>query len=133
MANQTPHGNRDRDRAHARNFFAGADAIVDNHTFFEWAEGSRRILHAAALELGIVASELDAKLRTVNNGVVLLPGLTARARARQVAKPVQQAGNALLVASQYIITSTNRFEAAFMPELESAGSRRPHSSFVIKG
>lgn len=115
-----------------RSFFTGADAITDNHAFFEWAENARRVLHAAALELGITASELEAKLRRVNNGIVLVPGISAVARARQVARPIGNAAESLLIASKYIITATNRFEAAFLPELEAAGYRRNPQTFTFK-
>lgn len=114
-----------------RTFFSGADALTDNHALVEWCENTRRILHAAALELGITASELDARLRRVS-GTVVVGGLSARARARQVAKPIQQASESLVIASQYIITANNKFLAAFLPELEQAGyagSRKPDFKF----
>lgn len=105
-----------------RNLFAGADALTDNVALMEWFETARRVLHAAALELGITASELDARLRNVNRHAVI-GGLTGRARARQVVKPIQHAGEALIVASQYLITGATRFEAVYLPELEAVGHR----------
>lgn len=114
-----------------RTFFSGADALTDNHALVEWCENTRRILHAAALELGITASELDARLRRVS-GSVVVGGLSARARARQVARPIQQASEALVVASQYIITANNRFLSAFLPELEQAGYRHAKPEFKFR-
>ncbi|WFE62884.1 MULTISPECIES: hypothetical protein [Micromonospora] len=116
-----------------RTLFSGADSLTDNHALIEWCESTRRILHAAALELGITASELDARLRRVGGGAVVVGGLTARARARQVAKPIQQASEALVIASQYVITANNRFVTAYMPELEQVGyrgTRRPDFKFT---
>jgi|SRR5690606_1376062 len=113
-----------------RNFFTGADAITDNHALLEWVESSRRILHAAALELGITGSELEARLRSVSHGPV--GGLSGRARARQVARPIQQAGEALVIASQYMVTAGNRFLAAYLPELEQAGYRERKPEFRFK-
>jgi hypothetical protein len=115
---------------HQRSIFTGADSLTDNVALIEWTESTRRILHAAALELGITASELEARLRRVGGGLAV-GGLTSRARARQVARPIQQASEALVVASQYVITANNRFQAAFMPELEQAGfqARKPDFKF----
>jgi len=113
-----------------RSFFAAADSLTDNVALLEWCERSRRILHAGALELGICASELDARLRSVSRGPV--GGLSGRARARQVARPIQQASEALVIASRYVITASTRFQAVYMPELEAAGfrrSRRPDFKF----
>ncbi|MBB4958972.1 hypothetical protein [Micromonospora polyrhachis] len=115
----------------SKSFFVGADALTDNLALIEWCENSRRILHAGALELGICASELDAKLRTVSGGLSV-GGLSGRRRANQVSRPIGQASEALVVASQYIITASNRFVAAFDPELSAAGyrgARKPDFKF----
>jgi|GEM_PF-6361722 hypothetical protein len=103
-----------------RGIFTGADALTDNVALMEWFNGSRRVLHAAALELGVTASELEARLRAVSGGLSV-GGLTGRARARQVTKPITHAAEALVVASQYIVTASSRFEAVYMPELEAVG------------
>lgn len=108
------------DRPKNRSPFTMSDALTDNLALIEWCEQSRRVLHAGALELGISASELEAKLRRVSGGV-LIAGMSARYRAHQVSKPIQQAAEALVVASRYIITANNRFQAAYSPELEAAG------------
>lgn len=105
--------------------------LNDNVALLEWAEQSRRLLHMGSLELGITAAELDARLRKVNPTLVVA-GLDARYRARQVTKPVAQAAEALTLASRYIITATNRFEAVFMPELEQAGYRAKPAEFKFK-
>lgn len=117
-----------------RTGFAMADGITDNIELIEWVERSRRLLHAGALELGITASELEAKLRRASRGLVVA-GMSARYRAHQVAKPVQQASESLVIASQYIITAGNRFEAAFGFELEQVGAkgRRAGGEFRFKG
>lgn len=115
-----------------RTFFSGADALTDNHALVEWAENTRRILHAAALELGITASELEARLRRVGGGNVVVGGMSARLRARQVTRPLQQASESLVIASQYVITANNRFLAAFLPELEQAGYRNTKPDFNFK-
>lgn len=114
-----------------RSFFASADALTDNHALLEWCETSRRILHAGALELGICASELEARLRGVSRGPV--GGLSGRARARQVARPIQQASEALVIASRYVITANNRFQAVYMPELEQVGYCGRKPEFKFKG
>lgn len=114
-----------------RSFFAGADSLTDNYALLEWCETSRRLLHAGALELGICASELEARLKSVKTSGVT-GGMSARARARQVARPIQQGSEALVIASQYIITASNRFMAAYMPELEQVGfqgARKPEFRF----
>ncbi|WP_432050330.1 hypothetical protein [Verrucosispora sp. NA02020] len=115
---------------HARNFFAGADSLTDNVALLEWCETSRRILHAGALELGIVASELDARLRAIRSGP--MGGMSGRARARQVARPIQQASEALVIGGRYIVTAATRFQAVYMPELEQAGHRPKRSDFKFK-
>lgn len=115
---------------HARTFFTAADGITDNIVLLEWCEQSRRVLHAGALELGICASELEARLRNASRGPV--GGLSARARSRQVAKPIQQASEALVIASRYIITASTRFQAVFMPELEQVGHRPRRDQFRFK-
>lgn len=111
-----------------RGIFAGVDALTDNVALAHWFNETRRVLHAAALELGVTASELDARLRAVSGGIVV-GGLTARARARQVAKPITYAADALVVASQYIVTASTRFEAVYLPELEAVGHRPRKSEF----
>lgn len=116
-----------------RTGFAMADGITDNIELMEWVERSRRLLHAGALELGITASELEAKLRRASKGLVIA-GMSARYRAHQVAKPVQQASEALVIASQFIITAGNRFEAAYGYELERVGAKgRRRSDFQFRG
>ncbi len=119
--------------APARGFLTPGGPIRDNVTLIEWCEQSRRVLHAGALELGICAAEIDAKLRKVSRGLVV-GGLTAGYRAGRVAKPIGQAAEALVVASRYIITASNRFEAVYMPELEAAGYRsKANPGFAFKG
>jgi hypothetical protein len=108
----------------ARGFLTPGGPITDNVALIEWCEQSRKMLHAGALELGICAAEVDAKLRKVSKGLVI-GGLTAGYRAGRVAKPISDAAEALVVASRYIITASNRFEAVYMPELEAAGYRGP--------
>ena len=88
-------------------------------------------MHTGALELGIVSAEVDAQLRKVSRGV-LVAGVSARYRAHMVSKPIGQAGEALVVASRYIITARNRFEAVYAPELEAAGYRPAASSFGFR-
>lgn len=109
-----PNGNSNR------GFLTPGGPLTDNVSFFEWCENSRRLLHSGALELGICASEIEARLRRVSGGL-MVAGMSSRYRARQVTRPVAQAGEALVVASRYIITASNRFEAVYMPELEAAG------------
>jgi hypothetical protein len=113
-----------------RTFFAAADSLTDNIALLEWCEGSRRLLHAGALELGICASELDARLRAISRGPV--GGLSGRARARQVARPIQQASEALVIASRYIVTASSRFQAVYLPELEAAGHKPRRNDFRFK-
>lgn len=113
-----------------RSFFAGADSLTDNIALLEWCENSRRLLHAGALELGICASELDARLRNISRGPV--GGMSGRARARQVARPIQQASEALVIASRYVVTASTRFQAVYMPELEQAGHRPRRNDFKFK-
>lgn len=115
-----------------RGFLTPGGPLTDNIAFIEWAENSRRILHAGALELGICASELDAKLRKVSRGLVV-GGMTAGYRASRVSKPVSQAAEALVVASRYLITASNRFQAVYLPELEQAGYRPRSADFKFKG
>lgn len=115
-----------------RGLFTGADALTDNVVLVEWFNTSRRILHAASLELGVTASELDARLRALSKGIVI-GGLTGWARARQVTKPIQHAAEALVVASQYMVTANTRFEAVYMPELESVGHKPRRNEFRFKG
>lgn len=117
-------------QAKGRSFFAGADALTDNVALLEWCENSRRILHAGALELGICASELDARLRAIKGGP--MGGLSGRARARQVARPIQQASESLVIACQYVVTASSRFQAVYMPELEAAGHRPRRNEFRFK-
>ncbi|MDR7278957.1 hypothetical protein [Catenuloplanes atrovinosus] len=116
---------------HRHGFLTPNAPLTDNVALLEWAEQSRKLLHMGSLELGITAAELDAKLRKVNPHL-LVAGLDARYRARQISKPVAQAAEALTVASRYIITATNRFEAVFMPELEQAGYKPRADEFTFK-
>ncbi|TDB87202.1 hypothetical protein E1091_15920 [Micromonospora fluostatini] len=118
---QQPGGNR---------YFVSADAITDNVALLEWCENTRRVIHAGALELGIVASEIDARLRAVNPGLV--GGMSGRARARQVARPIQQASESLVIASRYIVTAATRFQAVYLPELEAAGHKPRRNDFRFK-
>ncbi len=106
--------------------------MTDNVAFLEWTENSRRILHTGALELGICAAELDAKLRKVSRGLVV-GGLTSGYRASRVSNPVSQAAEAMVVASRYIITASNRFQAVYLPELEQAGYKPRASDFSFRG
>jgi hypothetical protein len=105
--------------------------ITNNIELIEWFEQGRRILHTGALELGIVSAEIDAQLRKVSRGL-MVAGVSSRYRAHMVSKPIAQSAEALIVASRYIITARNKFEAVFMPELEAAGYRPPASSFKFK-
>jgi hypothetical protein len=115
-----------------RGFLTPGGPLTDNIAFIEWAENSRRILHSGALELGICAAELDAKLRKVSRGLVI-GGLSSGYRAQRVSKPVGQAAEALVVASRYIITASNRFQAVYLPELEAAGYKPAAGNFSFKG
>lgn len=115
----------------AREFFTLPTGQLDNVILMEWLEASRRAMHGGALELGISASELEAKLRRVSSGLVVA-GMSSRYRAAQVARPIQKASEALVVASRYIITASNRFEAVFTPELEAAGYRPAPGTFKFK-
>lgn len=114
-----------------RGFLTPQAPLTSNIELFEWFEQSRQVLHAGSLELGIVAAELDAQLRKVSRGV-LVAGVSARYRAHMVSKPIGQAGAALVAASRYIITSRNKFEAVFLPELEAAGYKPAPSAFNFK-
>ncbi|GIF16531.1 hypothetical protein [Actinoplanes teichomyceticus] len=107
-----------------RSGFLGVDqgALQDNVTFLEWCEGARRVLHTGALELGIFASEADARFRKVSRGLVIA-NMSSVYRAHQVSKPIAQAAEALVAASRYIITASNRYQAVYLPELEAAGWR----------
>ncbi|MEV6297871.1 hypothetical protein AB0M02_00525 [Actinoplanes sp. NPDC051861] len=102
--------------------FLGVDAgaLQDNVTFLEWCEGARKVLHVGALELGIFASEADARFRRVSRGLVIAH-MSSVYRAHQVSNPIAQAGEALVAASRYIITASNRYQAVYLPELEAAG------------
>lgn len=111
-----------------RSIFSGADALTDNVALAEWFNSARRTLHAAALELGVTASELDARLRAVSRGLTV-GGMTGRARARQVTRPITHASEALVVASQYIVTASARFEAVYLPELEAVGHKPKRNEF----
>jgi hypothetical protein len=116
----------------ARGFLTPGGPIADNVALIEWCEQSRKMLHTGALELGICAAEVDAKLRKVSKGLVV-GGLTAGYRAGRVATPIGKASEALVVASRWIITASNRFEAVYMPELEAAGYRANRNpSFAFK-
>jgi hypothetical protein len=105
-----------------RSGFLGAEdgALQDNVAFLEWCERARFVLHAGALELGIFASEADARFRKVSRGLVIA-NMSSTYRARQVSKPIAQAAEALVVASRYVITASNRYQAVYLPELEAAG------------
>lgn len=115
-----------------RNIFDGAEMLTDNLALTAWLENGRKIMHAAALELGISASEVEARLRRVSGGL-MVAGLSSRHRALMVARPIQQAAESLVVASRYLITANNRFEAAYMPELEQAGYRKRQPQFQFRG
>lgn len=115
----------------ARGFLTPGGPITDNVALIEWCEQSRRILHSGSLELGICAAEVDAKLRKVSKGI-LVAGMTSSYRAGRVSKPISQAAEALVVASRYIITASNRFEAAYMPELQAAGYQNSKPSFGFR-
>lgn len=114
-----------------RGFLTPQAPINSNIELIEWFEQSRRVTHAGALELGIVAAEIDAQLRKVSRGL-MVAGVSSRYRAHMVSKPIAQAGEALVVASRYIITARNKFEAVYMPELEAAGYKPPSSAFKFK-
>ncbi len=108
--------------AQPRSSFLGVDggALADNVTYLEWCEQTRKVLHVGALELGIFAAEADARFRKVSRGLVIA-NMSSVYRAHQVAKPIAQAAEALVAASRYIITSSNRYQAVYLPELEAAG------------
>ena len=114
-----------------RGFLTPNSPINSNIELLEWFEQGRRVLHGGALELGIVSAEIDAQLRKVSRGI-LVAGVSARYRAGMVARPIGQAGEALVVASRYIITARNRFEAVYQPELEAAGYRPAGGNFSFK-
>ncbi len=106
--------------------------IKDNIDFINWCEESRKVTHAGALELGICAAEIDARLRKVSRGLVVT-GMSARYRASKVSQPIANASEALIACSRYLITASNRFEAVFMPELEQAGYKgRSRPGFEFK-
>lgn len=117
---------------HPRTIFDGASALTDNVALTEWLEAGRRIMHAGALELGISASEVEARLRRVSGGL-MVAGLSSRHRAHMVARPIQLAAESLVVASRYLITANNRFMAAYTPELEQAGYRHRRPGFEFRG
>lgn len=95
-------------------------ALKDNITFLEWCEDTRNILHVSGIALGAFSSAADATFRKVSRGLVIA-SMTSSYRARQVANPIAKAAEALISAERYIITSANRYEAVFTPELEAAG------------
>lgn len=99
-------------------------ALEDNVTYLEWCENARKALHIGALELGIFAAEADSRFRRVSRGLVIA-NMSSVYRARQVSSPVANAAEALVIASQYIITSANRYQAVYLPELEAAGWKGP--------
>ena len=66
------------------------------------------------------ASEADARFRRVSRGLVVA-NMSSVYRARQVSKPIAQAAEALAMASRYVITAANRYQAVYLPELEAAG------------
>lgn len=123
-----PDNDHDRRRG---GFLLPNTPLTDNIALIEWFEDSRRILHAGALELGIVASEIDAQLRKVSKGLVVA-GMSSRYRASRVSKPIALASESLIIASRYIITSNNRFEAAFMPELQASGYKPAAGNFTFR-
>jgi hypothetical protein len=116
---------------HRGGFLTPQAPINSNIELIEWFEQGRRILHTGALELGIVSAEIDAQLRKVSRGL-MVAGVSSRYRAHMVSKPIGQAGEALVIASRYIITARNKFEAVYMPELEAAGYRPAASAFKFK-
>jgi len=117
--------------AERRGFLTPVAPINNNKALFEWFEQSRVLLHSGALELGIVSAEIDAQLRKVSRGI-MVAGLSARYRAHMVSREIAHAGEALTVASRYIITASNKFEAAYMPELAAAGYRPRPGTFEFK-
>jgi hypothetical protein len=120
-------------QARGNGFLTPGGPIKDNHIFLQWLEQSRFILHTGGLELGIVAAEMDARLRKVHKGIIV-GGLTSGYRARRVSKPISDAAEALIVASQYLITASNRFEAVYTPELEEVGyQNKTVPTFTFKG
>lgn len=108
-------------RPRRRNVFGAPEEIRSNVELLEYCETVRRLVHQGAVELGVSAAEVEARLRNVSGGVII-GGLTSRHRARQVAKPIELAGQSLTIASQYMVTAANRFQAAYMPELEAVGA-----------
>lgn len=105
------------------NVFGAPEEIRDNVTLLEYCETVRRLMHRGAVELGVTAAEIDARLRNVSPDAVV-GGLSGRRRAKQVARPIDLASESLTVACQYMVTAANRFQAAYMPELEAAGAVR---------
>lgn len=112
--------------------FDGSDALTDNTSLFEWLDATRRVLHTGSLELSTTAAELEARLRAVSHGVDI-GGLSARARARKVCRPIGDAGEALVVASKYIIHASAQFEAVYLPELEACGYIPKRNGFGFRG
>lgn len=119
-------------RAGRRNVFGAPEDIRDNVGLLEYFELVRRMVHAGAVELGVTAAEVEARLRNVSPESVV-GGLGSRRRAKQVSRPVELAAESLTVASQYMVTAANRFNAVYMPELEAAGAaQRRRRDFTFK-
>lgn len=108
-------------------------ALEGSSSYMAFIEQARKILFAQATTLGVLAGEAEARFLTVNSGLLLPPGISARVRAKMIAKPLEGASDALTVASKYILTSGNRFQAGFAAELEAAGSKRKTTAFKIDG
>lgn len=79
----------------------------------------RRVLHRAAMELHVSASELEAALRTV-------PGDTRsvqRRRARRVSRHLKHSAECLVAASTAAVRTWGTFQAEFNVRQEVRGPR----------
>lgn len=111
----------------------GLDALVlpsnlGPKALMEWLEVARHFLYVGGVLLGADSAAVNAKLRKAK-GMPIVGGLTQGYRAGKVSKPIGKAGEAVVVACQYLQDSGNQLEAAYQPELHAVGYQPDASSW----
>lgn len=93
--------------------------FTDSRALRIYLNNARRVLHRAAMELHISASELEAALRTV-------PGESRsvqRRRARRVSRHLKHAAECLVAASSATVRTWGTFQAEYNVKAQIRGGR----------
>lgn len=98
--------------------------FTDSRELREYCNEVRRSCHAMAMALHMGAAEIEAALSTIQPATGLFSRMTARRRARRVARHMRHAAQSMVCGGAAAVRTWAAFRAEYAPELAPVRGRR---------